>query len=115
MMNAATGTTMATKAHIIQSCRDILTTRIGTRIERREYGSILPDLVDHPHNASNNLRLRAATVTALARWEPRIAIQQVVVGLDMQGKTTIEMTATRVDEPDTQTQDSYSIALGGLQ
>ena len=46
-MNRETGAAISTVEHIGQSIRDILTTRLGTRVMRREYGSLLPELVDH--------------------------------------------------------------------
>lgn len=116
-MNASTGRKLGDIGHIWQSCRDILTTLIGTRIERREYGSLLPELIDHPHNKSNNLRLMSATVMALARWEPRIRIRRVMVALGNQdGQTTIDMDAVRVDgtgQPGAAI--NLNIPLGGLR
>lgn len=41
-MNAHTGGAIDRLAHIRQSIADILTTRIGSRVMRREYGSQLP-------------------------------------------------------------------------
>lgn len=51
-MNRETGGAISTVEHIGQSISDILTTRLGTRVMRREYGSLLPDLVDHPSTMS---------------------------------------------------------------
>ncbi|NBO96416.1 MAG: phage baseplate protein, partial [Betaproteobacteria bacterium] len=38
-INAQTGQPLAGIDHLRQSIRDILTTRIGTRVMRRDYGS----------------------------------------------------------------------------
>jgi phage baseplate assembly protein W len=57
--------------------RDILTTRIGTRCMRREYGSRVPDLVDNPINELTKVELFAAVAEALAKWEPRFRIDRV--------------------------------------
>ncbi|MBZ9576726.1 GPW/gp25 family protein [Modicisalibacter sp. MOD 31.J] len=73
-MNDRTGTALGGLAHIEQSVADILTTPLGTRVMRREYGSLLPDIIDQPLNDANLLRLYAAAVIALARWEPRIRV-----------------------------------------
>ena len=48
MMNTASGRHMAYKQHIHQSIENILFTRLGTRVQREEYGSLLPDLIDMP-------------------------------------------------------------------
>ena len=47
-LNATNGQALSGLDHLRQSIRDILTTRIGTRVMRRDYGSRLPDLVDSP-------------------------------------------------------------------
>lgn len=95
MMNRDTGAALAEADHIRQSIRDILTTPVGSRVMRRDYGSILPDLIDHPANPANRLRLMAATVMAIIRWEPRVIVNQVAVSLDLTGRITLDMAATR--------------------
>jgi uncharacterized protein len=76
-IDATTGRHLGGAAHIKQSIRDILTTRIGTRVMRREYGSNLPLLVDNPINEALKVELFAATAEALARWEPRFRLEAV--------------------------------------
>lgn len=76
-INASTGKAMGGSAHLKQSVRDILTTRIGTRVMRRDYGSRLPELVDNPMGELLKAELFAATAEALARWEPRIRLDRV--------------------------------------
>lgn len=96
-MNATTGRALADIDHIRQSIRDILTTPVGSRVKRRSYGSLLPELIDQPANPANRLRLMAATVMALIQWEPRIAVNNVAVSLDMAGTVSIDLQATRRD------------------
>lgn len=69
-MNRETGATISELDHIGQNITDILTTRIGTRVMRREYGSLLPELVDHPFNDATRLRVYAGTVMALIAGRP---------------------------------------------
>ena len=76
-MSRTTGRRLDETAHIRQSIADILTTPLGSRVMRRDYGSLLPELIDHPQNDATNLMLMAATVDALLRWEPRLRIDQV--------------------------------------
>ncbi len=112
-MNIQSGRRISDIDHIWQSCRDIVTTTLGTRIERSDYGSLLPELIDHPHNQPNNLRLMAATVMALAKWEPRIAIRKIDIYLGMQdGSTMIDMDAVRTDGPQAGNALSINIPLG---
>ena len=63
--------------HLRQSIYVILSTRIGTRIERREFGSVVPDLIDYPANPQHILLLFGAIATALAKHEPRIKINNI--------------------------------------
>ncbi|MDD0986603.1 GPW/gp25 family protein [Pseudomonas shahriarae] len=97
-MNRETGGAISDLDHITQSIADILTTRIGTRVMRREYGSLLPELVDHPFNDATRLRVYAATVMALMRWEPRISLNRVqFLGANLQGQSVLDLDGTLVD------------------
>lgn len=97
-MNRETGGAIGDLDLISQSITDILTTRIGTRIMRREYGSLLPELVDHPFNDTTRLRVYAATVMALMRWEPRISLNRVqFLGANLQGQSVLDLDGTLVD------------------
>ncbi len=78
-MSATTGTPLDGVAHIRQSIGDILSTPIGTRVARRDYGSLLPELVDQPMNALGRMRLMAATALAIQRWEPRVKLSAVAI------------------------------------
>ncbi|MCS6520867.1 hypothetical protein NYA10_29720, partial [Burkholderia thailandensis] len=61
-MNARTGRAIAGQAHIEQSVADILFTPLGTRVMRRDYGSLLPELIDGPVNPLMRMRVMAASV-----------------------------------------------------
>lgn len=71
-MSRKTGRRIDQADHIMQSVRDILTTPIGSRVMRRDYGSLLPFLIDSPMNAYFIMQLRAAVIHALMRWERRV-------------------------------------------
>jgi phage baseplate assembly protein W len=90
-----TGKTMSGLAHLKQSIMDILLTPLGTRVMRRQYGSRLFELIDAPMNGATIIDIVAATAEALATWEPRIAVERVVldevastgrIGLTLYGK-----------------------------
>ncbi|MDC8443759.1 GPW/gp25 family protein [Halomonas aquamarina] len=93
-INAQTGRSLSGIDHLRQSLRDILTTPIGTRVMRREYGSRLYQLVDAPMNNATLIDLYAAAAEAVARWEPRFKLTRVRaanaspghVVLDLQGE-----------------------------
>lgn len=73
-----TGKAITTEEERIrQSIADILTTRRGTRVMRREYGSDLPALIDGPISPETELDLYAAAVDAIERWEPAVSVSSV--------------------------------------
>ena len=65
--------------YLRQSVWRILSTPLGTRVMRPEFGSRLPELVDYPFNPSTRLAMEAAVSDALARWEPTFDVQEVEV------------------------------------
>lgn len=92
-MNCTTGRRISGADHLRQSINDILTTPLGSRLMRRDYGSLLPDLIDQPQNAATRVRLYAATASALMTWEPRLRLSRInysVIGsqgvLDLEGE-----------------------------
>lgn len=91
-MSATTAKQLPTLDHLRQSITDILSTPIGTRVHRREYGSNLPRLVDRPITKSLVGELIAATAEALDRWEPRIRVTSVkVVSVDANGRIELQL------------------------
>ncbi len=76
-MDRTTGQPLAGIDHLRQSIADILRTPIGTRLMRRDYGSLLPQLIDQPDHAATRVRVYAATAGALMRWEPRLRLSRV--------------------------------------
>ena len=88
-MNAKDGRALAGRPHLQQSIGDILTTPIGTRLQRRTYGSLVPELIDHPLNGATRVRLFAAAADALLRWEPRIRLTQVQLQIGADGAASL--------------------------
>ena len=98
--DARTGAPFAGLAHLAQSIGDILTTPIGSRVMRRDYGSALFELIDAPTNALTRLRLFAATASALARWEPRLRLTRVgVATASAAGALTLAIEGELTDTP----------------
>ena len=98
-MNATSGHALQGIAHIEQSVRDILLTPVGTRIMRRDYGSLVADLIDHPVNSITVLQLFASIAMALAQWEPRIELTNISQTLDTNnaGQVTVTLDIIRYD------------------
>jgi phage baseplate assembly protein W len=78
-MDAITGKPLDGLQHLRQSIARILSTPIGTRPARRDFGSLLPDLIDQAMNPLGRMRLLAATAQALLRWEPRLRVTAVTL------------------------------------
>lgn len=78
-MNRTTGHTLSGVDHLRQSIVDILTTPIGSRVMRRDYGSRLYDLVDAPVNRALLVEIYSAVAESLLRWEPRFELNRVQV------------------------------------
>ncbi len=94
-ISATTSKHLGDLEHLRQSIRDILTTRIGTRVQRRTYGSRLPELIDTPSHPERAVEWYAATAEALEQWEPRFRLTRVriasvsqagVIVLDLEGE-----------------------------
>ncbi|MFT4091323.1 MAG: GPW/gp25 family protein [Asticcacaulis sp.] len=98
-MRASDGATISGAELIAQSIRDILTTPIGSRVMRRDYGSRLPDLIDAPANAHGQMQIIAATATAIGRWEKRLKLKRVTWSANAQGRGVITLTGHRTDIP----------------
>lgn len=106
--DANTGKRLAGIEHLRQSVRDILTTPIGSRVMRRDYGSQLPLLVDAPMNRSTIMDLYAATADALKRWEPRIRVTSIRASQPAPGMVTLDLVAQYLP-------DGQIIAIDGIQ
>ena len=92
-MNRNTGRAVTGLEHLRQSVADILTTPVGSRVMRRDYGSLVPELIDHPDNNASQVRLFSAVASALLRWEPRFRLTRVGVQRDAErpGYALIEL------------------------
>ena len=93
-MNKASGKPLADFLHLKQSITDILTTPIGSRPMRRDYGSNLFKRIDAPLTGDLVAEIYADVVDALFNYEPRFEVSTVSVVsvgsgtlvLDLEGK-----------------------------
>ncbi len=97
-MNVNTGKTISEIAHIKQSITNILTTPIGSRIMRRDYGSRLFERIDQPINGDLIAEIYSDVVEALFTWEPRFEVEQVTVQSIEKGKITINLEGNYVKD-----------------
>ncbi|MDR3429685.1 GPW/gp25 family protein [Silvimonas sp.] len=97
-MNAKTGAAMSDLASITQSVADILATPLNTRVMRRDYGSLVPDLIDAPVNTVTLQLLRAASVMAILRWEKRLSPTRISFEAgEKTGALVVSLEAERID------------------
>lgn len=106
-INATTGKHLSGIDHLRQSITDILTTPVGTRVMRRDYGSRIYQLVDAPLNRNTLLELYAATAEALMAWEPRLQLTQVTAEAGDPGSVSLTISGTYLP-------DGQEIKLDGI-
>lgn len=73
-MDRETGRRISGPDHIRQSVADLLSTRLNTRVMRRDYGSEALDLIDRPGNGEAVLGRYVAIAEAIDKWEPRVTL-----------------------------------------
>ncbi|MQT65417.1 phage baseplate protein [Pseudomonas sp. FSL R10-0056] len=76
-MDRHTGLPISGVEHLRQSIADILTTPLGSRLMRPEYGSTIRRFVDLPVSEGWKSAVQAEAARALKRWEPRLELTQV--------------------------------------
>lgn len=107
-MNKTTGQAITDIDHLRQSVRDILLTPQGSRIARREYGSLLSALIDQPQNPALRLQIMSAIYLALCRWEPRLTLEVINISGNLDGSMVVELSGQRnTGEP-----LSFSVSTG---
>ena len=89
--HVSTGKPVSDVEHLRQSVADILTTPVGSRVMRRDYGSDIPALIDQPDNPATQVRVYAAAASALMRWEPRLRLQQLRASRTRAGQLVLEV------------------------
>lgn len=111
-MNASDGTAITGTARRAQSIADILSTPLGSRVMRRDYGSLLFELLDRPLNAATAMLLRAATAIAIRRWENEFRITRVTLSGDFaRGAPLIAIDGYDLAAPDPTALVSLSIPI----
>jgi phage baseplate assembly protein W len=101
---SSTGKALSGREHLIQSIRDIVTTRIGSRVGTRSYGAGLLDLVDRPMNAETVADLTQTIAEAFSQTirgapvEPRFKLQRVRVNAATPGEIIITISGLYLPE-----------------
>lgn len=99
-MSRVNGRTLTDSQHVSQSMGDILRTPVGSRVMRREYGSLLSTLIDQPQTPALTLQVRVACYMALLKWEPRITLSEITTE-QTEGRMTVNVTGQLVSTGET--------------
>ena len=93
-MDRHTGLPISGLDHLMQSIEDILTTPLGSRLMRPEYGSTIRRFVDLPVSEGWKSAVQAEAARALNRWEPRLDLTRVQVLSVLNGRITFRLSGT---------------------
>lgn len=107
-VNSSTGKALSGISHLKQSIRDILSTPIGSRVVRRDYGSDIFNLIDAPMNRFTILDLYVASIDAILKWEPRFYPQKIRIFSASPGNIEFEFEGINVT-------DGQVVLLDGIQ
>ncbi len=105
-MNRNTGRAITDADHISQSVGDILRTPVGSRVMRRDYGSLLSAMIDQPQTPALELQIKVACYMAILKWEPRITLTTITTERQFDGKMIVNLTGQLKD-----TGESLSLTL----
>ncbi|MFY0745421.1 GPW/gp25 family protein [Campylobacter sp. LH-2024] len=76
---------------IEESIKDILTTPLGSRVMRPEYGSLLYTLIDRKIDDDFRVKLTRYTAEAISKWEKRVKLKGVRLNKMQEGKLSIAL------------------------
>ena len=114
-----TGKTIKGLEHLRQSLARLLTTPVGSRVMRREYGSYVFELIDQPGNRTAILKVYSAVVDAILRWEPRVLPTRVQLNDSETASGSFELelegiAVSDIDEISAGSNVQLTVPLGGL-
>ncbi len=78
--------------NVRESIRVILMTEPTERLMREEFGCGLRDYLFEPNTATTRQRIRESVTQAIARWEPRVSVDDVVVDTDADEPRQVNVT-----------------------
>lgn len=74
-----TGKWLNATDHITQSVIDIMTTRKGSRLLRRNYGGLLPELIDRPMQPRFIAEYAVCVAQDIDEWDPRVSLKSLAM------------------------------------
>ncbi|EEQ15265.1 Baseplate assembly protein W [Yersinia frederiksenii ATCC 33641] len=76
---------------------DILLTPIGSRVMRRDYGSLLSSMIDQPQTPALELQIKVACYMAILKWEPRVKLTSVTTERRFNGQMVVNLTGQHAE------------------
>ncbi|WP_020414327.1 GPW/gp25 family protein [Microbulbifer sp. VTAC004] len=96
-MDSSSGMAITELEHLRQSITDILTTPVGSRLMRRNYGAKIFHSLDAPLTRSTIVDIYSNAAEALSLWEPRFqSTEMQVVRMESSG-ITMKLSGYMVD------------------
>jgi hypothetical protein len=80
------------EVNVRESMRIILTTEPTERLMREEFGCGLRAFLLAPNTATTRESIRESVMLAIARWEPRVSVDDVTVDPDAQEARQVNVT-----------------------
>lgn len=108
-MDNATGRALGGLAHLRQSIADILTTPIGSRVMRRDFGSRIFERIDAPITGELVAEIYSDVVEALFNYEPRFEVSSVSVVSITDGHIILDLEGTYLTTGETLKLDGLTI------
>jgi phage baseplate assembly protein W len=101
------------ESNIREAIAVILKTESGERLALADFGAGLGRFLFEPNNPATHTRIQDAVTTALARWEPRIQVEEVEVGPDpADGETALAAITYRLVATGGRERITFSIPTG---
>lgn len=83
--------------HVVECIRRILSTELGSRVQRRDFGSLIPRLLDKPQNEETLVNFYMATAEALyprrvrGQWygEPCFRLERCTLDASVLGEVSL--------------------------
>lgn len=72
-------------------------TPVGSRVMRRDYGSLLASMIDQPQTPALELQIKVACYMAVLKWEPRVTLSSVTTERSFDGRMTVTLTGQHND------------------
>lgn len=80
--------------HVVEGLHQLLGTRIGERVIRRDFGSRLMELVFEPNDETLDAMIVQYVIDAIRRWEKRIEILGVTLDRAFRDEGRIDINCT---------------------